>query len=297
MHGTLHQQFDASWPTYTGGRPDRKPEKLETEIEKGHAPRLEDFIAAFGAWVQRYNATVQPDMGGSPDEIYAANLDKKRVMPREQLDFHFLRRVQAKVHRNGVRYHGLNYGQYELGHLQGREVYLRVDDGDLTKVSVWDEKDRRFLGLAKANERIPEGANRELLRAAMARKRHYIKALKNAEPARRHIHEDIPDIMAELERERVERLAQQREKVACHPTLEVVQSPLAGELPKLARAAALLQPPTREEAAEMRKTRELMMQALEESWEKRQEEQAAEAEARPRINLWEIYGGQMGGAA
>jgi len=143
-------------------------------------------------------------MGCTPNEAYSANLAQKRTAARELLDVLMLRKIgPVKVGRNGVQYHGLRYGQYALGMLQGVEVYLRVDDTDLTKVSVWDVADRKFLGLAQANRQIPANASRETLREAMAEQRRYRKLLHNAEPARYRIHEDIPETMFRLQQERI----------------------------------------------------------------------------------------------
>jgi hypothetical protein len=71
---------------------------------------------------------------------------------------------------------------------------LRVDDRDLSKVSVWSEEDK-FLCVACSNRKLPADANRELLREAMADKRRASKMLRGVREARLKIAEDLPDLM------------------------------------------------------------------------------------------------------
>ncbi len=247
LHRTEKDQFCVDWPTYTGGNPQEKPEDLADNVALGKAPELADFIAAYGEWVALHNNTIHSGNGMkcTPSEAYARNLESVQTTTREVLDVLMLRRVgPVRVGRNGCRYHGLNFGQYDTGPLQGQEVYLRVDDADLSKVSVWSLEDK-FLCLARANRQLPAHADRELLRAAIKEQRHYSKALRNAQPARMRIHEDLPDVMFRLEQERAERLARSRPATpAATPTIIPVRSPIEDQLPAFQRAAEALKPPT-----------------------------------------------------
>jgi hypothetical protein len=242
----MHNQSDRKGVAYTGGSTSNKPGRL-AKIKKGDYSTLAEVNAAHQDWVRTHNMTPSNGEGmngRSPNEVYAQKLREKRTAPRELLDLLLLRKHgPVKVGKNGVRWCGLHFGQYDLGLLQGKEVYLRIDDRDLSKVSVWDLEDRHFLGLARANRVIPEGADRELLRAAIREQRHNSKALRNAQPARLRIHEYLPDTMTRLRREGIERLAASRPPVPTPtPTLVPIRSPLEGELPKLQRAVEALKP-------------------------------------------------------
>jgi hypothetical protein len=173
-------------------------------------------------------------------------LEKKRVASPELLQQLLLRRVgPVKVGRNGVQYHGVRFGQYDLGHLQTQEVYLAIDDQDISKVTVWDEKGQ-FLALAHANQRMPNNADRELLRAAIKRQRQYSKALRNAQPARAAIHEDIPATMFRLQKERAEALAASRHPpTPPAPTISPIRSPLEKELKRVKEAVEADKPENR----------------------------------------------------
>ncbi|MGB7156673.1 MAG: Mu transposase C-terminal domain-containing protein, partial [Tepidisphaeraceae bacterium] len=164
------------WDTYCGNSTATKPEDLQEQIDRGRAPTLADFAAWFDEWVNAYNAGHNHGGQGmddqTPDQVYNANLATKRTARRELLDVLCMKRVPARVHQNGVRWGGLNYGQYEpsLQRLLDTEVFLRVDERDVTRVQVYDPADR-FLCIAPANQSVPANASAQLLREAMKEKR------------------------------------------------------------------------------------------------------------------------------
>lgn len=247
--------FCRQWETYTGSNTIEKPERLAEKVAKDQVPALEDIVAAFPEWVEMYHNTVHTGdaMNCTPNEAYAANLEKKRTASPELLDQLLLRRVgPVKVGRNGVRYHGLYFGQYDLGAMQGQEVFLAVDDQDMSKVSVWNGKGL-FLSLANANQVIPANADRELLRAAIKRQRAYSRALRNAQPARAAIHEDLPATMFALQRERAAALASRRNPpTPPEPTIVPIRSPLEGQLKRVQEAVERQTPAARQAAAKER---------------------------------------------
>ena len=237
-HRTVKEQFSKQWETFTGGTTEEKPERLAEMIKGRRVPLLEQLVAAFPEFLETYSNTVHTgvDMDGTPNEVYAANLVKKRVISQEKLDSYCLRKVgPLRVHRNGVRYKGVNFGQYDLGHLQGQDVYLRIDDADLSKVSVWSEK--QFLCLARANQRVPADADHKLLEAAMKEKARNSRILRGAQKARMAIHEDIPETMARLQLERAkERATSQPPTPPTCSTLVPFTTPLDKEFDRLRTA-------------------------------------------------------------
>ncbi len=284
MHRTIKEQFSRGWDTFTGGTTVEKPERLAEMVDKGAAPALEDFAAAFGEWVTLYNGRrhTGESMGAAPDEVYAANLEKKRTAVREELDLMLLRRIgPVKVGRNGVRYHGLYFGAYETGQWHGQDVYIRVDDADMSKVSVWDSEDKHFLCLARANRMVPANASRELLREAIREQKKASRALRNAQSARTHIHEDLPATMHRLEQERAERLARSRPVTSSpEPTIVPVRSAIKGELPKLQRALDALKPKTAEEKQKALLREAEWYEAIEAAAEEGEAKREAEREKR-----------------
>ena len=100
------------------------------------------------------------------------------------------------VHKNGVTYKGLHYGQYDPALIEwlGRKVYLRIDERDVTRVSVWSPDDR-FICLAESNQRLPANAGHELLGAAIAEKKRHRKVVRQFNVARPRLHEDLPTTM------------------------------------------------------------------------------------------------------
>jgi putative transposase len=283
-HRTLKEQFCRQWETFTGGNTVEKPERLAEKVAKDQVPALEEIVAAFPEWVELYHNTVHTGdaMNCTPTEAYAENLEKKRTASAQLLDQLLLRRVgPVKVGRNGVRYHGLYFGQYDLGHLQGQEVFLAVDDQDMSKVTVWDGKGL-FLALANANQVIPANADRELLRAAIKRQRAYSRALRNAQPARAAMHEDLPATMFALQRERAAALAAKRNPpTPPTPTIVPIRSPLEGQLKRVQEALENAKPENR--AARAKALEDLLDREAEifaEDDARKEQTQAAEEEGK-----------------
>lgn len=203
--GTMQRDYSATFDTYTGPNPQEKPERLAAMLARGKAPLLADFIAGFETWLDAgYHHAVHTGEGMecTPQEAWDNTLERKRVMLDGVLELHMQRKIgPLKVHRNGVSYKGVNYGQFEINRLFGREVYIRVNDDDLTRVSVWTLEDE-FVGFAPANRKIPMESNSELHRAAMAEKRRVSRVMRDAGEARLHIHEDLTETMLRVAQDR-----------------------------------------------------------------------------------------------
>lgn len=205
--GTMEGKFGKRWPTYCGNKPANRPEGLEERVEKGMAPSLEEFVAAFKEWVELgYNQiphTGDGVDGKTPDRVFAETLVTKRTATDQELDILLMRHNKpVKVGRNGVTWNGVWYGQFtpELDPLLGQKVLLRVDPSDVTRVWVFG-LDGRFICIAPANLRMPARAPAALLKAAMATKRHDRKMILGAREANMRWHEDLPDRMSRILRE------------------------------------------------------------------------------------------------
>ena len=92
------------------------------------------------------------------------------------------------------------FWQYDMGHLWGEEVILRVDDADLSRVSVWT-LDGKFACAWRGRT----GWFRPTRSGIAERGDQGTRALRKryaTPPARLRIHEDIPETMFRLQQER-----------------------------------------------------------------------------------------------
>ena len=257
--GTLEDHFGRTWPTYCGNKPDNKPEILPQQLAGGAAPTLEEFTRAFFAWLEAgYHAAAHSGdgMGGqNPAHVYATswNGHSKRTATAELLDLLLLKQSRpVRVTKNGVRWNGLQYGQYEpaLFPLLGKEVYLRVDERDISSVQIWTEDDR-FKCIAPANARIPANASEQILRDAIAQKKGHRKLMRDYIQKRPRMIEDIPDLMIRAAVEQKRRRLQESPSPDAGPAgIKPIRTALEGELPALQRAMEWRKPLKRTVGAE-----------------------------------------------
>jgi hypothetical protein len=249
--GTLEDRFGRTWPTYCGNKPENKPEILADQLDAGAAPALAEFIAAFSTWLEAdYHASAHGGDGmdgRSPGAVHAAswNGHAKRTATAEILDLLLMKQSRpVRVTKNGVRWNGLQYGQYAaaLFPLIGQEVYLRIDERDITSVQIWSLEDR-FICLASANARIPANAKEQDLREAIAMKKRHRRLMRDYIQKRPRMVEDIPDLMI---RAAVEMNRQRRNNAlpteAGPAKIEPIRTALEGELPALQRAMGRSEP-------------------------------------------------------
>jgi hypothetical protein len=200
---TVEDRFGKTFATYCGNKPENRPEQHADRVARGEAVDLTDFVAEFARWIEvDYHAA--PHLGHgmdgrSPTQVFQAswNGHPKRTASRDLLDL-LLAKPQkpVKVGKNGVRWAGLTYGQYEpaLNERWGQEVYLRVDERDVTSVQVWSPDDR-FICLAACNEKVPANATEQQKREATARKKHASKLHRQYRRARLSIGDSTADYM------------------------------------------------------------------------------------------------------
>jgi putative transposase len=234
--GTIEQQTPV-FPTYCGSSPQDKPEDLQLQLERGKAPAMGDFVAWFAGWLGTYHdrGHLGDGMEGkSPNVVYAENLHAKRTTTAEVLAVHCLRVIpEAKVGQNGVTYKGLRYGQYELNHLLGKDVVLRVDDNDLSRVQVWST-DGKFLALAHANAKLPFNPTSQEVRDAIADKKRSRQILKDWSQERLRMADSLEDRL--IRARAAQASAAEPDPNLPPPSIQPVRSALEGELPAL-RAA------------------------------------------------------------
>lgn len=167
------------------------------------APQLLEFTEKFSTWldtcfhVSRHTGDSMD--GHTPSEVYEASWNgaSKRDTSRESLDLMLMKETRPlKVGKNGVRWDGLGYGQYDpdLIKMFGKEVYLRIDERDVNGVLVFTVDDQ-FVCHAPCNTRLPFKSSNELLRQAKRNKHRVTKVVNDFREVRPQIHADLTDHM------------------------------------------------------------------------------------------------------
>jgi putative transposase len=243
--GTVEGRFCRTFDTYCGRSPEEKPEHLSDYhgkpgmLSRGKAPTLEEFSSQFAGWLEAdYHGQIHAgdSMNCTPNQAFEANLHSKRTIPAE------LRKVllqpaigPLKVTQDGVRHNHISYGNREILHLFGREVFIRIDRNDVGVVTLFDGQDKP-LAVAHANRLLPKNASQEDLREAINLKRSYAKTLKGASEARLHIHEDETDILIRSQADKARQLAAVAPPTdPTPPNMSPVRSDLEALLPALQR--------------------------------------------------------------
>lgn len=153
---TFTEQFSKLVNTYTGGRPERRPERWEDEMKRtDNIPLLSDIRTQLETYIEGwYNAETTRAAGVNGltrNEAYARHLIKKRVATEEQLNLMLLRTARLQtVSRAGVY---LQFGDTKLHYYSPElamdyikhKVFVRYDLEDLSTVRIDDEQGRYLL--------------------------------------------------------------------------------------------------------------------------------------------------------
>lgn len=173
--GTLADRFCRLVPTYCGNSPANKPDDLQLQIERGHAPTLVELTDRFAAWLAGdYHAAPHSGDamdGRTPDVVFATYLATKITADPAVLDWLLLAPTQpVKVGQNGVTYRSRQYGRGEPALMAwlGKEVRLRIDDRDVSRVWICHPDKDTPICLAHANAYTPANATDQELREAIA---------------------------------------------------------------------------------------------------------------------------------
>jgi transposase len=246
-------EWNRAWPTYTGNNTANKPEDrsaggtlcggLQLNLERGKAPRIEDYIAWFGDLLAAHEAGHQHSGQGmfdqTADNVYAACLHTRRTAPEDLLDLLCLKRVgPMKVGRNGVTWQGIRYGQHEsaLHQLLGKDVILRIDERYAGHVQVYSTNDK-LICVAQSNQMLPWNSDAQDLREAIAAKRKDRTVLKTFVQRRPRIAEDLPDRLVRAAAAKAAAMAAENtEPEPSGPNLLPIQHAMTDQLPALQRA-------------------------------------------------------------
>ncbi len=202
---TLDMQFCKQIATYCGKDSGRKPEYLNNLLKSGKAIAAAYDLAGFsrlaGDYIEAFNDRAHTGRGmegKSPAQVMATR-QSRRVIAAGVLDL--LLRVwsgELTVGKNGVKFKGLWFGQYDPALLmhQGRKVRVAYDPDDLEKVYVYDAATYKLITVAEQAQliRYGTGVNETALREAMAKKQRSRRIIKQAAGAVRTSHTDLASL-------------------------------------------------------------------------------------------------------
>ena len=233
---TLDEQFSKTISTYCGNNPESRPENLNDRLERKdtieNGLTFDSLTEIFGRWVDAYNNTVHSGAGmegRTPSQTMNLRLSK-RVISKDILDMLMcVWSGKLKVGKNGVRFRGLLYGQYESRLLQlfGKAVRVAYNPHDLRQVTVYDAESLRRMCIAEQNQLIKynQAIDDEMLREAMRQKAGVIKAHRNWLGKRGLQHLDITDLTIKAMNAMNDASAKD-DKQTASPTLRPVKTPL-----------------------------------------------------------------------
>lgn len=192
---TVEEKYFAALPCYIAGKPHLRPEKMNMTNKKlklkGLCMKYEKFLEIAGLVISEMNNTPHSGKGmdgKTPYEIYTSHFTKPvRVVRNEDVLNLLLQRTSrpVKVGRNGVRVSaiGLYYYNDRLAEWFGKEVFVRYNSDDISKVYIYSTDDR-FICTA-ANNRLAQlgtEASMELIREYNRRRKEFRKQVNSLLP-------------------------------------------------------------------------------------------------------------------
>jgi hypothetical protein len=206
-------QFSNRFETYCGKDSARKPDYLNDRLQSKRAieraETLESVCELFADYADVYNKTVHTGAGMDgrcPNEVYNTR-ESKRVIDPATLGL--LMQVwsgERVVGKNGVRFGGYLYGQFDaaLALYQGRSVRVSYDPDDISSVNIYDAATLKLLCVAEQNELVDIGGgepiSEEASRKAIAAKNRAKKAILGYKPASIVAASQLPQLAIDAQR-------------------------------------------------------------------------------------------------
>ncbi len=243
MFGTICSRFSKLFDGYVGPSTTQKPDALKIAIKRGNIYTIDQIREAFGIWLEQdYNGKAGHSghamEGKSPDAVYYETRKPARVLSNEILEFATFERTEAKVHKNGVTWKGIQYGYAmdELINRRGETVVLAVDERQVDHVYVID-LNGAWICCAQANQRLPFGPDKRLLTEAQDIKKRARRAADEYNKQRPHLASDTADLAFVAMRNRKALQDKITPPIEQPPvSIRMVQTPFIEEAPKIERA-------------------------------------------------------------
>lgn len=236
---TIDCQFTKTTKTFCGKDAPRRPEQLNDYLQTDRAVReaydLEGFAQLFARYVKEvYNVSAHRGKGmegRSPQQVFHERTSR-RVIREGVLDL--LMRVwsgRLKAGKNGVRFRGLLYGQYdtELMRHQGKEVRVSYDPDDLSSVHVYDATTLKLITVAEQNRLAQYGRNvkDEHLRRAMQERQRAMRTVKSYRQASLTANMNLTDLAIAAQRPDPK---PQEKAASWPPRLKPVRTPMDDQM-------------------------------------------------------------------
>jgi len=250
LFATVDEQFSKTIPTYCGKDPQRRPDTLagllKTEEAIRQAYSLATIAETFAAYVDVYNNTLHSGVGmdgRSPMQVFETRRSR-RVIDKNVLDMLMcVWSGELKVGKNGVRFKGMLYGQFDaqlLGNF-GKKVRVAYDPNDIRRIAVYDAATMLLICFAEQNRLIKYGdtVSEEAMRSAQQQKARIRKAFKSYRDARQIAGLDLTDLTIKAMQDA--QVAESKDKDAATPTIRPVRTPLDGQAERLGKELAAVQ--------------------------------------------------------
>ncbi len=209
---TLDVQFTKTFDTYCGKDTQRKPEDLaellKNERQIAEAYSLEQFAELVNSYIDVYNNSAHSGAGmeqRTPLEVLNTR-QYTRTLQTGVLDL--LMRVwsgEIVVGKNGVRFKGIWYGQYDerLLMAQGQKVRVAYDPDDMRNVHIYDATTLTLITIAEQNQLVSYGkaVNEEALREATKQKARAVKITRQFRDSRLTANTDLTTLTLNAMRE------------------------------------------------------------------------------------------------
>lgn len=154
---TVCQQFSKWFASYTGTlttskTSDKRCKDIGKMLEHGELLSMEEFFAVWETWKDKYHNKPHSGLKDAgekyikPIELFnnAENRYIKAVPSREYAAILLLKSDSALVRNQGITKWGKLYTHYELSNYVDQRVSVRWDVDDVTKLYVYDKKERKI---------------------------------------------------------------------------------------------------------------------------------------------------------
>ena len=243
LFATIDEQFTKTVPTWcdkdTVRRRDDMQKLLDNERTIEQAYTLDGFARKFGEYCEVYNNTAHGGAGmdgSSPAQVMATRTSR-RVMAEGVAEL-LLRcwSGELRVGKNGVRFKGIYYGQYdpELLICQGKKVRAGYDPDDMRRLYIYDAHTWKLIAIAEQNQLVRYGqpVSEQHLRFAMRQKSAALKNIKGHCDSRLIANTDLTSLTIKAMADAAEQSQDDRRKTtdAGPKTLRPVRTPLDGQV-------------------------------------------------------------------
>jgi len=232
---TVDRQFSKTVKTYCGKDTARKPEYIGQMLKDetgGYA--LSEFAELFDRYAETYNNTAHSGVGmdnRSPAQVLAERRSQ-RMLADGVLDL--LMRVwsgELTVGKNGVKFKGLWYGQYdaELLACQGRKVRVSYNPDDLRQVYVYDAATLKLITIAEQARLISFGSrvDEQGLREAMRQKSRAVKIARQYKDSRLTANTDLTELALRAMEDAAEKPPQEKPPATLKPVRTALDDQVA----------------------------------------------------------------------